>query len=110
MQKLAASEGISRRVSSYPRAEDPAFDEYWRRKEQEIEAMTFTFSYPDAMLTLTFNNSWVQATGLQAQNASRMNLNLADLDSRFQSYKSMALWRQKLSVISKITGRIWQKP
>jgi hypothetical protein len=96
---------IYRRITATPSPQDPSFDEYWRRKQSEIEAMTFHFGYPDLMITLTFNNSWLDVTRICTISQLALTLKGSDLDMRFQPYDSMNIWRNK---ISRLSQNSWQ--
>jgi hypothetical protein len=97
IQRLKFPEDATRRISITPRPEDPSFEEYWRRKQCEVRAMTFHFGCPDVMITFTFNNHWSSVMLCKATNIMETPMNRSDLDMRFQPFESMQIWNQKIT-------------
>ena len=75
-----------------PRPEDPSFALYWKNKEAEIQAMSFHFGYPDAMLTLTFNNKWEDMIEKSKLIGSNLFGNNRPLDICYMPFDIMKTW------------------
>ena len=91
-QRLIFPNDGDRSFVPVPKAEDPSFALYWQQKEAEIQAMSFHFGYPDAMLTLTFNNKWDDVIEKSKSLGKDLFQNGNPLDPCYIPFDTMRIW------------------
>ena len=91
-QRLRFPSDGNRAFVPVPRPEDPSFAFYWKQKEAEIRAMSFHYGYPDAMLTLTFNNKWDEVIEKSDSLGKSLFNRELHLDTCYMPFDIMKIW------------------
>ena len=100
-QRIQMPKGVNRNFNEIiARPEDPAFPEYWIRKQNEVTAMIEAFRSPDLMITLTFNNNWEEIRPIREKIAVELHANISDYELYTCPIETMVIWNTHFKNLS----------
>ena len=101
IQRIEMPRGVERDFSEMDaRPDDPAFPEYWKRKETEVMAMIESYGDPDLMMTLTFNNGWEEIQGITESIAHEFDSPRTHYELKVCPVETMRIWKNHFDALS----------
>ena len=92
-QRIQMPQGVERNFNElFAKPNDPAFPQYWIRKQNEVTAMIEVYGSPDLMMTLTFNNNWKHVRGIRQEISRELHSNLSNYELYMCPLETMLIW------------------